>query len=51
MYFLIILILQVIKKVSTTQGKPSVLLGLSMVLLISAIKDIIEDIKRQKGDK
>eukprot|EP00347_Sterkiella_histriomuscorum_P005770 403355333 len=50
-YFLIILVLQVIKAVSITQGKPSVLLPLVMVIMICVIKDIIEDIKRQSADK
>ncbi|CDW74651.1 p-type atpase [Stylonychia lemnae] len=49
-YFLVILVLQVLKYVSLTGGKPSVLLGLSTVILISAVKDIIEDIKRSQSD-
>jgi len=36
--------------VSLTGGRPSVLLGLSTVVLMSALKDIIEDIKRTKSD-
>ena len=50
-YFLLILILQVIKPVSITKGTPAILLPLSIVVAMSAIKDIIEDLKRYRSDQ
>eukprot|EP00347_Sterkiella_histriomuscorum_P008769 403343827 len=50
-YFLLILILQVIKPVSITKGTPAILLPLSVVVAMSAIKDIIEDFKRYRSDQ
>ena len=49
-YFLIILILQVIEPISISRGKPVILFPLLFVILMSAIKDLIEDIKRKKAD-
>ncbi|CDW88026.1 phospholipid-translocating p-type flippase family [Stylonychia lemnae] len=49
-YFILIAILQLIKQVSTTGGRPSILVPLAVVLFISAGKDIIEDLKRSKAD-
>jgi hypothetical protein len=49
-YFLLILILQVIKEMSISNGKPAILFPLSFVIIMSAIKDIIEDSKRHKSD-
>lgn len=50
-YFLLILILQVIKPVSITNGMPAILLPLGVVVSISALKDIIEDLKRYRSDQ
>jgi len=43
--------LQVIKPVSITNGTPAILLPLSIVIAMSAIKDIIEDLKRYRSDQ
>lgn len=50
-YFLFILILQVIPPVSISNGSPVILFPLLFVVILSAIKDIIEDRKRKKSDK
>ena len=50
-YFLIILGMQCIKKISITGGKPSMALPLSVVILVSMLKDFLEDSKRHKSDK
>eukprot|EP01022_Parablepharisma_sp_SALTPOND_P011832 TRINITY_DN1507_c0_g1_i1.p1 TRINITY_DN1507_c0_g1~~TRINITY_DN1507_c0_g1_i1.p1 ORF type:complete len:1220 (+),score=110.17 TRINITY_DN1507_c0_g1_i1:124-3783(+) len=50
-YFLLLSILQCIPAISITDGKPTVLVPLSIVILVSMIKDFIEDRKRQKSDK
>ena len=49
-YFLMILVLQLIKPVSITNGQPAILLPLSVVVATSAIKDIIEDCRRYRSD-
>lgn len=50
-YFLAIAILQSIPQISVTGGIPNILLPLIFVLTVSAIKDLLEDIKRSKSDK
>lgn len=50
-YFLIIAILQAVPQISVTDGIPNILLPLSFVLTVSAMKDLLEDIKRSKSDK
>ena len=49
-YFLIIAILQSVPQISVTDGIPNILLPLSFVLTVSALKDLLEDIKRSKSD-
>ena len=49
-YFLIIAFLQMIPEISNTDGIPSILLPLSLVLTVSAIRDLLEDKKRRKSD-
>jgi len=50
-YFLAIAILQCIPKVTVSGGVPTMLPPLIFVLLISGIKDAVEDRKRKKADK
>jgi phospholipid-translocating ATPase len=50
-YFLCIAALQSIRDISTTNGKPSILLPLSFVLLVTAVKDALEDAARHKLDR
>lgn len=50
-YFLCIAILQGLKDVSTTNGRPSILIPLMFVLTVTAIKDAFEDHARYKQDK
>jgi phospholipid-transporting ATPase len=50
-YFLIIAVLQSVPQISVTGGIPNILLPLSFVLTVSAVKDLLEDIKRSKSDK
>ena len=49
-YFLCIAVLQAFPSISTTQGRPSILLPLLIVIIISAVKDALEDYGRWKGD-
>ena len=42
--------LQAFPSISTTQGRPSILLPLLIVIIISAVKDALEDYGRWKGD-
>lgn len=42
--------MQVIEPISISRGKPVILFPLLFVILMSAIKDLIEDIKRKKAD-
>jgi phospholipid-transporting ATPase len=50
-YFLILIILQCIKKISTSNGIPTILPSLMIIISISAFKDFLEDYKRWKSDK
>ncbi|GAB5363124.1 hypothetical protein AAMO2058_000856500 [Amorphochlora amoebiformis] len=50
-YFLIIAIMQGIPAISTTQGKPTILLPLLFVVGVTMIKDWIEDSKRRAQDR
>lgn len=49
-FYLFIAFLQMVPLISITGGRPIMLLPLSMVILISMIKDIFEDSKRHKSD-
>jgi phospholipid-transporting ATPase len=42
--------LQLIKEISTSGGRPLIFIPLTIVITISAIKDIVEDYKRHKSD-
>ena len=50
-YFLAASILQCIPDVTTSDGVPNILLPLLFVLIISGVKDALEDLKRRKSDK
>lgn len=43
--------LQCVPELSTTDGKPVIYAPLAIVLTVSAIKDLIEDLKRRSDDK
>lgn len=49
-YFLVITFLQTIKIISITDGQPTTLTGLVPVVLVSMIKDLVEDMKRRFED-
>lgn len=49
-YFLFIMVLQVIPPISITGGQPAILLPLLFVVTVSAVKDLFEDIKRHRAD-
>ena len=49
-YFVIIAILQCFPEISNADGKPIILMPLSIVVLINSIKDFYEDWKRKKSD-
>ena len=48
---MVICILQTIKPVSITYGKPTMLFPIIFVMSVSMIKDFIEDWTRQRSDK
>jgi phospholipid-transporting ATPase len=50
-YFLAAAVLQCIPNVTTSDGVPNILLPLLFVLIISGVKDALEDLKRRKSDK
>lgn len=49
-YFLFIMVLQIIPPISITGGQPAILLPLLFVVAVSAVKDLFEDIKRHRAD-
>jgi len=49
-YFLFISFMQMVPMISISKGKPVMLLPLTFVILVSAVKDIFEDWKRHKSD-
>ena len=49
-YFLIITFLQMVKMISITDGEPTTLTGLVPVIMVSMIKDLLEDLKRRSED-
>ena len=49
-YFLFIMVLQIVPPISITGGQPAILLPLLFVTSVSAIKDLFEDIKRHNAD-
>lgn len=51
MYFLFIAMLECIPDVSTTMRRPMILITLTVFIVISAIKDLMEDLKRFKADR
>ena len=50
LYFITFSILQVIPAVSNTNGRPIILVPLTIVILVSMVKDFVEDYKRWKSD-
>ena len=50
LYFLIMMCFQMIPQISNSQGRPTILMPLGFVVLVSMIKDIIEDSKRHASD-
>lgn len=44
-------ILQIISAISISNGQPVIYMPLAVILMISAIKDLFEDLKRHKSDK
>lgn len=50
LYFLMIGVMQMIPEISISGGMPVIFMPLSLVVLVSAIKDVFEDLKRKKSD-
>ena len=50
-YFLVICFMQTRKTISITDGKPSTILGLGFVILVTMIKDAIEEVHRMRADR
>ncbi|EGR28204.1 phospholipid-translocating p-type flippase family protein, putative [Ichthyophthirius multifiliis] len=51
LYFLVVGLLQMINEITNSERKPVIYVPLLVILIITAIKDIYEDIKRHKQDK
>jgi len=51
LYFLILSLLECIPSISDSGGVPVLLVPLLFVVIISMIKDLLEDAKRKKSDK
>ncbi|KAL4451006.1 hypothetical protein ABPG74_021328, partial [Tetrahymena malaccensis] len=50
-YFLFIGMMQMINEISISNGQPVIYVPLFVVLMISGIKDLFEDMKRNKSDQ
>lgn len=50
-YFLVLVVMQCIKIISTSGGVPTILPSLLVIISISAFKDFLEDYKRWVSDK
>lgn len=50
-YFILIAVMQTIPQISNSGGWPVILGPLSYVIVISMIKDFLEDLKRQRRDE
>ena len=50
-YFLIIGIMQMIPSITNSGGFPVIFIPLTMVVVVSSIKDLFEDLKRKQSDK
>lgn len=50
LYFLMIGVMQMIPEISISGGMPVIFMPLSLVVFVSAIKDVFEDLKRKKSD-
>ena len=51
LYFLIIGVLELIPEISTSDGKPVIWLPLFVIVVITAIKDVLEDLQRRRSDR
>jgi phospholipid-transporting ATPase len=49
-YFLMMALLELIPSISDSNGAPVMLVPLTFVVMISMIKDILEDVSRHKSD-
>lgn len=50
MYFLIYGLLQLVTKISNSDGMPTIYLPLGFIVIVTAIKDFYEDYKRKISD-
>ena len=51
LYFLVIMFMQMIEKISISAGQPVMAMPLIFVVSLSMIKDAYEDFKRHRSDK
>lgn len=49
-YFFVLSMLQLVPVITTTDGVPTILYPLSIIMAVSMIKDVLEDWKRHKAD-
>jgi len=50
LYFLMIGVMQMIPEITISGGMPVIFMPLSLVTMVSAVKDVFEDLKRRKSD-
>jgi len=50
LYFLMIGVMQMIPEISISGGMPVIFMPLSLVIMVSAVKDVFEDLRRKKSD-
>lgn len=50
-FFILLAVMQAIPRISITDGSPTILLPLFLVISISMLKDLYEDWKRKKSDR
>ncbi|OII75728.1 phospholipid-translocating P-type flippase family protein [Cryptosporidium andersoni] len=50
-YFLVLAMLQIVPVISESDGNPTILIPLTIVVLITAIKDGLEDVARHNSDR
>ena len=51
LYFLVIMFMQMIDKISISAGEPVMAMPLIFVVVLSMVKDAYEDFKRHRADK
>jgi hypothetical protein len=51
LYFLILMLMELYKPISDSGGKPVLAMPLAFVVIVSMVKDAVEDCRRTKSDQ